>query len=360
MANVDFGGPVKGGAQRSFSREGYGKTVSDGGARRSPAQAGGQQPDQQGFAGGPQIPNLTPAPVTAPPTAPEASAPDFAKMNAEMGMTQKMGANGMSDDPYWAQRVQANQSRALTPEEQARSAATQAAGIDAGGAGGPAAGGRGSYADKLSGQVSAYGDMVGQDFKKGVGQMLGDLNGIGALRSGAVQAGLNEASSTYGRQIGSYAAQTASTGLGMDENARQFDANLGQNASQFDKTLGFNREQFNADSAYRDKSLAQSGSQFDRNLAQSGSQFDKTLGFNNQQFDFNRAFTMSEANRDQTNRNTDNVTDERRYQDAKSASKKRGIGQILGGLAGGALSFLPGGGAAVTAAKAAGSVFGGG
>lgn len=62
----------------------------------------------------------------------------------------------------------------------------------------------------LSGAAKGYADMAGEDFKKDVGTLLGNLNGIGALRSGGVQAGINDAMTHYGREVGDYTSQLAS------------------------------------------------------------------------------------------------------------------------------------------------------
>lgn len=78
--------------------------------------------------------------------------------------------------------------------------------------------------------VQGYGDIAAQDFTKQVGQMLGNLNSIGALRSGGVEAGINDAMTKYGRQIGDYASMTATTaaGQGQEENAAQIERNFRQ------------------------------------------------------------------------------------------------------------------------------------
>lgn len=157
----------------------------------------------------------------------------------------------------------------------------------------------GGYAPKLEGQVKAYGDMVGQDFTKQVGSLLGDLNGIGALRSGAVQTGLNDLTTNYGRQIGNYAAQTASTAAGLN-----------QQESEFGRDLGFRGQQ---------------------------------LGEQGREFDASDTFRRSEAARDETDKNFERNFLTQQYNDQKGASKRRGIGKLLGGALGVASNFIPGG-----------------
>lgn len=110
------------------------------------------------------------------------------------------------------------------------------------------------FQDAMREGVQGYGNMLGEDLRKQIGVQLGDLNSIGALRSGAVQTGVNDATAAYGRQIGNYASQATGQAVGM---AQQ------ENDNQIER-------------GFRD----------------------------------------------------------RQYNDAKKASKRRGIGQLLGGAAG--------------------------
>jgi hypothetical protein len=112
----------------------------------------------------------------------------------------------------------------------------------------------GGYFDSMNGalqdSVNAYGDIAGQNFKTQIGTMLGNLNGIGALRSGGVQAGINQAMQTYGQQIGDYARMTSGQAMSdaITENnndiERQFraqqyaDAKNAANKSAIGKLLG--------------------------------------------------------------------------------------------------------------------------
>jgi hypothetical protein len=186
--------------------------------------------------------------------------------------------------------------------------------LDAGG-GGPRGGGSqpSSYAPRLEGQVKAYGDMVGQDFTKKVGSMLGDLNGIGALRSGAAQTGLNDLTTEYGRQIGNYASQTATDAAKLD-----------QQESEFGRNLGFQRDQF---------------------------------GEQQREFDSSDAFRKSEAARDETDKSFERNFITNQYNDQKKASQRRGIGKVLGGIAGVASSFVPGGSVAGKVLGGLGKIF---
>lgn len=119
------------------------------------------------------------------------------------------------------------------------------------------------YAGAMSGAVQGYGQQIGAQFRQEIGGMLGNLNGIGALRSGAVSTGISDAMQRYGDQVGAYASQTA-------------------------------------DKAYE-------------------------LGQNENDLDTERQFR------------------DKQYADAQKASHRRGLGKLLGGIAGGIASFVPGG-----------------
>jgi hypothetical protein len=81
------------------------------------------------------------------------------------------------------------------------------------------------FVDANAAAVKGYGDMAGEDMTRNIGLMLGDLNGIGGLRSGGVQAGIDQAAKEYGRQIGDYSKMTAteSTKMAQEENDLQIE-----------------------------------------------------------------------------------------------------------------------------------------
>lgn len=64
--------------------------------------------------------------------------------------------------------------------------------------------------------VQGYSNLALSDFTKSVGKTLGDLNSIGALRSGAVPTAMGNLTEQYARTIGDYALQASS---GAMENA---------------------------------------------------------------------------------------------------------------------------------------------
>ena len=74
--------------------------------------------------------------------------------------------------------------------------------------------------------VQGYGDIAGQDFRKNVGEMLGNLNSIGALRSGGVTSGLNDLTTNYGRQIGDYAKMATQAAIGQGQEQAQREREL--------------------------------------------------------------------------------------------------------------------------------------
>jgi hypothetical protein len=122
-----------------------------------------------------------------------------------------------------------------------------------------------AFRNAMQEAVGGYGAMAGEDFQRRVGEFLGGMNEIGALRSGGVQAGVDQFGREFGRQIGHYSSMASRDALGMAQQEHDSDVE--------------------------------------------------------------RAFR------------------ERQYQDAKRASKRRGIGKLLGGALkiGGALG-IPGAG----------------
>jgi hypothetical protein len=96
------------------------------------------------------------------------------------------------------------------------------------------------FADAMKGAVQGYSDIASQNFQKDVGNTLGGLNSIGALRSGAVQSNLRDLATTYGRQTGDYAAQTAGQAASLAASAGANDAAVNQQerAGQRDFRLG--------------------------------------------------------------------------------------------------------------------------
>ena len=62
--------------------------------------------------------------------------------------------------------------------------------------------------------VSGFGEQLRPGLLREIGNTLGSLNEIGALRSGAVPVHLGEISERYGQQVGAYAKQATQYGLG--------------------------------------------------------------------------------------------------------------------------------------------------
>jgi len=73
--------------------------------------------------------------------------------------------------------------------------------------------------------TDAFAKNAGYDMQQSVGKMLGNLNSIGALRSGAVSEGVQDASRTFGERVGNAAAQNAlqAEGMGLDFQFRDRD-----------------------------------------------------------------------------------------------------------------------------------------
>ena len=72
--------------------------------------------------------------------------------------------------------------------------------------------------------VQGYGDSLQPQLRRTIGSAIGGLNAIGALRSGGTVQALNDISTDYGNQIGSYAKMATEnamqTGLGANAERR--------------------------------------------------------------------------------------------------------------------------------------------
>lgn len=139
--------------------------------------------------------------------------------------------------------------------------------------------GGGSPVDKFAkyGQdaTTAYATEAGDDLKKSVGGLLGNLNSIGALRSGGVTAGVNDIATTFSRNVGAEAGKNAlaAASIGQQEGASlradtAATADRTQQADQFGKRLAFDttgqqiqKDQFGA-------TLANQKDEFGRSLAE--------------------------------------------------------------------------------------------
>lgn len=103
------------------------------------------------------------------------------------------------------------------------------------------------FEKQLSGAAQGYANIAGRDLRRGLGIMLGDLNSIGALRSGAVQAGVDQASREYGKTIGDYSSMLALEGARMGqeefdrETERRFRERQYRDARRASKRRGLGR-----------------------------------------------------------------------------------------------------------------------
>lgn len=68
--------------------------------------------------------------------------------------------------------------------------------------------------DLLKGGVEAYGEQMRPHLLREIGNALGSLNSIGALRSGGSEVAIKDISRDYTDRIGLHARQTASDALG--------------------------------------------------------------------------------------------------------------------------------------------------
>jgi hypothetical protein len=242
-----------------------------------------------------------------------------------------------------------------------------------GGPSAPGGGGNGGgpqsfdqYRDSLGGAVDAYGRQVGRQFHQNVGKMLGDLNSIGGLRSGGVQTGMRDLSDAYGQQIGDYAAQTAGHALDAWQSGDQFTRGQAQQESQFGRTFGEGQRQFDADLGFRNAELGENSRQFNTNFGQREKEFNSDFGLRRDQFGVDRDFRAADLGLRQNQQNDERSQYKQeydfrnqQYKDAKNASKKRGIGKLIGGAVGGIGGFMAGGPAGAMAGYSLGSSVGG-
>lgn len=159
--------------------------------------------------------------------------------------------------------------------------------------------------------VQGYGQMLGEDLQKNVGTMLGGLNRMGALRSGATEAGMGDLMSTYGRQVGAYSKMATQDAMG----------------------LGLQASQAGMDDYFQNRQM------------------------NNQETNdsFDRFYKQSEANRDQNNYDRELRERDR----ANKAKKKSGLLGAVGGIVGGVGGFMVGGPAGAMVGAGLGSKLGG-
>lgn len=95
----------------------------------------------------------------------------------------------------------------------------------------------GQFQDFAREGVQGYAAMAGDDLQRKYGQMLGDLNGIGALRSGGVQQGLMDLNRGYAREIGNVASQATlgAIGFGQEEQDREIERRFRERAYKDNK-----------------------------------------------------------------------------------------------------------------------------
>lgn len=96
----------------------------------------------------------------------------------------------------------------------------------------------GGYFDAMNNAMQqaaqGYANTEGQKFQVDVGKMLGGLNSIGALRSGAVVADTNNLMNTYAGDVSNYNAQLAEQAAQLGLSADMQNQEINQNQQQFD------------------------------------------------------------------------------------------------------------------------------
>lgn len=69
--------------------------------------------------------------------------------------------------------------------------------------------------------VEGFGEQLRPGLEREIGNALGGLNSIGALRSGGSTVALNDITTNYAQQVGAYAKQAAGDAIGYGLQARQ-------------------------------------------------------------------------------------------------------------------------------------------
>jgi hypothetical protein len=128
-------------------------------------------------------------------------------------------------------------------------------------------------ADELRGSTEAYARGAQMNFQRDVGSLLGNLNALGGIRTGGVQAGVRDLASTYGEQIGLQAAQTAGEAARLGTERAHYASDLefrrdleGNRASESARDFGESGRRFDEDLGFRREVEARSGSEYDRDL----------------------------------------------------------------------------------------------
>lgn len=75
--------------------------------------------------------------------------------------------------------------------------------------------------DYASQGVEGFGEQLRPGLEREIGNALGGLNSIGALRSGGSTVALNDITTNYAQQVGAYAKQAAGDAIGYGLQARQ-------------------------------------------------------------------------------------------------------------------------------------------
>lgn len=198
----------------------------------------------------------------------------------------------------------------------------------------------GPYASAFQDATNAQSAMAREDFQQDVGGAVGGLNAIGALRSGRASVTLDNASRTFGRQIGNIAAANAGElarlnqstaegeanrsvqreGMAMQD--RQFGARLsfdqqraGRSDFESDRTFGANEDQRTRDNTYRSDRASRSDMESDRSFGENQRQYnedsayrtgratradmesDRTFGANEDQRSRDNTYRTDRANR---------------------------------------------------------------
>jgi len=165
--------------------------------------------------------------------------------------------------------------------------------------------------------TKAQADVAGEDFERDVGERLGGLNAIGALRSGGSAVAVREAADTRSKRLGQAAAGNALAFSELDMRQKELETARARGQRGDDAALAFERERFNEDKRRFDESFGlekgrfgEDVRRFDTSTGEDRRRFDTTYGFEREKFgEDTRRFDVDTGYREGRSRRQDFESD---------------------------------------------------
>lgn len=170
-----------------------------------------------------------------------------------------------------------------------------------------------------------------EDLSRDIGQTFGNLNAIGALRSGAAATGVQDATNRFSEQVARAGSANAYRAVEDEQAANEASANRAADESRFGRDFGLRERQFGADEAYRtgragradmesDRSFdfgkgraARSDFESDRGYGENARQFNAQQGLEERRFGADNAYRVGRASRADMESDRGFSEDTRRY-----------------------------------------------